>query len=111
MNINWKGISYEEFTPTVGLRQGTLLCPYLFVIAIGCLRRCILGATQNNSWKSIKFGRDGPSVSHMMFIDDIILIVEAFIDQTTTINDILTTFCSHSRKQVSPSKSKRFLFK
>lgn len=41
----------------------------------------------------MKFGRGGLEVSHLMFVDDIILIAEANIQQVNIIKSTLDSFC------------------
>lgn len=55
------------------------------------------------------FSRRGPKLSHLFFVDDLILFCDVDKGQTTHINDILNMFCHFSGQKVNRSKT-RVLF-
>lgn len=57
-------------SPSRGLHQGDPMSPLLFVIALKHLSHMILDASQ--IWHG------GIAISHLMFVDDIILVAEEF---------------------------------
>lgn len=58
------------------------------------LSHLILQAVDNGDWKALRVGRHGPTVSHLMFVDDILLFGEASNKQIIYVNKILNTFCN-----------------
>lgn len=105
MCVNWQGRASDEFAPERGLRQGDPLSPLLFVIALERLSHCIADAVNDGSWQPLKFGRGSPSMSHLMFADDIILISEASLTCVQKIMEILQRFNECSGQTVNRSKS------
>lgn len=49
------------------------MSPYLFVLCIDKLSHLILDSVEANQWECLKIGKGGPKVSHLMFVDDLIL--------------------------------------
>ncbi|KAI5410240.1 hypothetical protein KIW84_055653 [Lathyrus oleraceus] len=71
----------------------------------------LVAAVDNGDWKALKVGRHGPTVSHLMFVDDILLFGEASNKQIICVNKILNTFCNMSRQEVSQEKTIIFFSK
>lgn len=63
--------------PSRGLRQGALISPYNFVICMEKLSHLIADAVEEKAWIPIRAGRNGPSIAHLLFTDDIMLFAEA----------------------------------
>ena len=60
-------------------------------------------------WKPIKLSREGPSLSHIFFADDLLLFSEATVEQARVIQQCLDEFCRVSGQKVSKGKT-RILF-
>lgn len=75
--ISWNGDILPAFTPSRGLRQGDPLSPYLFVLCMEVLSQRIVKEVQEQKWKAVKPCRQGPKVSHIFFVDDLLLFGEA----------------------------------
>lgn len=105
MSVNWQGRVTSDFAPSHGLRQGNPMSPLLFVMALERLSHCIMDAVNDGSWIPLKFEHGGPSVSHLMFADDILLIIEASQNCAQKILDILHLFGTCSGQSVNKSKS------
>lgn len=94
----------RRFFPSRGLRQGDPISPLLVVIAIERLSHCIQDAVNNGTWCPLKFGRGGPSISHLLFTDDILLVAEATSSNAHVISDIIDTFGSFTGQTVNKGK-------
>jgi len=77
--IMWNGEKTNTFYPSRGIRQGDPLCPYLFVICMDKLSHMIADQVEANYWLSMRAGRYGPQISHLLFGDDLFLFAEALI--------------------------------
>lgn len=110
MHLLWNGDALEEFKPQRGIHQGFPLSPYLFVLCFERLFHFIHIATDQKFWKPIKISKRGPRLSHLAFADDLVLFVEASLDQIETIQDILHEFCQSSGEKVSNDKTRIFFF-
>uniref|UniRef100_A0A2N9ESQ0 Reverse transcriptase domain-containing protein n=2 Tax=Fagus sylvatica TaxID=28930 RepID=A0A2N9ESQ0_FAGSY len=79
------GGQLESFKPSRGIRQRDPLSPYLFKLCMEYLSLKILEACDNNSWKAIKASKNGPSFSHLLLADDLLLCAEASSNCCSTI--------------------------
>lgn len=69
---------------------------------------CINWAVNNNLWKPVHFSRNGPGISHLFFIDDLILFFEASMFQVDVIKNCLDIFSRVSGQKVNYSKTRVF---
>lgn len=60
------------------------------------LSHIIYVEVKNKMWEPIQLGKRCPLLSHLDFVDDLILFVEASMDQVEVINDYLDFFCESS---------------
>ena len=96
MHILWNGLVSESFTPSKGLREGDPLSPYLFVLCIKRVTHCIQAVVENGLWKPIAIKRLGPKISHLLFVDDLLIFVETSLDQVNIIKKCLQIFYESS---------------
>lgn len=109
MSILWEGKKFERFKPERGIRQGdSISSSYLFVLCIERLGQIISRAVTQGRWKVIKASRNGPTISHIFFADDIVLFAEAEEDQIRTVMECLDMFCKHSGQKINKLKSNIF---
>lgn len=104
-SINWQSRSSQRFYPSRGIRQEDPLSPLLFVITLERLNHCIQDAVHEGSWTPLKFGRGGPSISYLLFADDIFLVAEASPSNAQKMNDVLGSFASYSGQTNNKAKS------
>ena len=103
------GSKMDSFQPTCGIRQGDPLSPYLFILCMEFLGAQISGMCEQNRWDPIKASRNGPSFSHIFFVDDLLLFAKANSKNSKAIMDVLDHFYNLAGQKVNKSKS-RILF-
>lgn len=74
LKILWDGEHSLAFHPGCGIRQGDLF-PYIFVQCLERPSHLINAKVDSGEWKPISLSQRGPSLSHLMFIDDVILFL------------------------------------
>jgi hypothetical protein len=104
-NVKWNGNRAEYFTPCRGIRQGDPISPYIFVICMDKLSHLITHSVTEGEWQGIKMGRSGPTISHLMFADDLLLFGKANTAQMQCVKHILKQFCDLSGQKVNIEKS------
>jgi hypothetical protein len=104
-NVKWNGARAPYFRPQRGIRQGDPISPYLFVLCMDKLSHLILHGVEQGLWKTLRAGRNGPMVSHLMFADDLLLFGEANLNQINYVMEVLNLFCSMSGQEVSVEKT------
>lgn len=57
-------------------------------------------------WLPVKVDRNGPSISHLFFIDDCLLFTEAKSSQVQLVKEVLDIFCKASGLKVNLQKSR-----
>lgn len=65
----------------------------------------------DHNWKPIQISRGGCKFFHLAFTDDLLLFVEASIEQATIIQSTLLNLCATSGQRVSQDKTSVFLSK
>lgn len=83
------GAPFGFLNPTRGIRQGDPLSPSLFVIYMEMLSRLLTLEENSNHFKEIKICRYSPSISHLMFADDLLIFCRANTDDAICIKMIL----------------------
>lgn len=96
----------KAFSAGRGVRQGDPLSPYIFVLCIEKLSHLIQTSVEFGQWKPIKSSQHGPPVSHIFFVDDLILFAEASTSQARVLKKVVDSFCELSGQSVNFDKSK-----
>ncbi|KAE8686417.1 hypothetical protein F3Y22_tig00111064pilonHSYRG00028 [Hibiscus syriacus] len=65
------------------------------------LGHSIMYAVDSGAWTPFRFARQGTPLSHLFFVDDLILYAHANLDNTATINSVLIEFGLYSGHRVS----------
>lgn len=107
----WNGEFTEEFKPSRWVRQGDPLSPFLFVLTMERSGHVIHMVVVDGKWKSVTLGSGGPSLSHLLFANDLVLFGEATLENAKVMHEIIDEFCKYSGHKVSSSKSKFFFSK
>ena len=106
LSILWNSGKLPSFVPTRGLRQGDPMSPYLFILCMEGLSALIRNEVDWGAWKPVQVLRGGPSISHLLFTDDVLLFSKACATQVKLLMDILENFCRASSLKVNVFKSK-----
>ena len=106
ISILFNGGALEPFTPSRGLKQGDPLFPYLFILCMEYLGHLIEQKCTEGVWKPLIASRDNVSISHLFFVDELLLFAKIDEEACEAILEILRIFCNESRKKVSLEKSR-----
>ena len=98
----------EGFVPTRGLRQGDPLSPYLFLICAEGLSTALAHAEEVLGIEGVRVCRNAPSVSHLLFADDSLILMKANMNNATSLRQVLGQYCTSSGQMVSESKCSIF---
>lgn len=79
LSISWNGTLLEPFSPSRGFRRGDPLSQYLFVLSMEILHQRIHREVDELNWKPVKLSRKRPTLSHLLFADDLLLVGEASV--------------------------------
>ena len=60
------------------------------------------------SWIPVKSYNNGVAISHLFFVDDLVIFAKANYVNCSTIRDVLDDFCARSGQSISESKSRVF---
>ena len=101
----------ESFTPSRGLRQGNPLSSYLFILGQEMLSRLLDHEIRTKNISGIKASSHGPAMTHVMYVDDIILFSKATSKDAYDINVVLEKYYSWFGQRISNSKSRVFFSK
>ncbi|XP_061367828.1 uncharacterized protein LOC133310843 [Gastrolobium bilobum] len=111
LNVLWNGKPTKFFKPSRGIRQGDPISPHLFVLCIERLGHLIQVANEVKAWKPILLRKNGPLISHLFFADDILLCMEASLEQAFVVNQVLRVFALSSGQNISLDKTRVFFSK
>ena len=98
----------EGFSPTRGIRQGDPLSPYLFLLCAEGLSSLLQYEEEAGGIEGIRVCRNAPSVSHLLFADDSLILMKADTLNAASLQHVLETYCQSSGKMVSFAKSSVF---
>ena len=104
------GARLPAFSPSIGLRQGDPLSPYLFVLCMEKLGILINEKVMDGEWMLVKISRHGLAISHLFFAVDCLLFVKAKASQVRLMISVLDEFSLASGLKVNLQKSSGFVF-
>jgi hypothetical protein len=104
-NVRFNSMETEWFKPSRGLRQGDPLSPYLFLLVVEGLSCMLRGAEAREEIVGVRVCRDAPMISHLLFADDSLILMQADNDNATKLKEILDTYCLNSGQKISEGKS------
>lgn len=86
------------------LRQGDPISPYLFILLSELLSRMLLKLEAYENIQGVRFGRSGPALSHIFFVDDIMLFCKANVENVNEINLCLEQYCNWTGQKINIEK-------
>jgi len=109
--VRFNNTETEIINPTRGLRQGDPLSPYLFLMVAEGLSCMIRKAEERGDLEGIKVCRQAPTVSHLLFADDSLILLKADKENVECLASILSTNCANSGQKISEAKSSIYFSK
>ena len=98
----------EEVIPTRGIRQGDPLSPYLFLLCAEGISSMLQFEEEAGGIEGIRVCRNAPSVSHLLFADDSLILMRADVLNAASLQQVLDSYCASSGQMVSLAKSSIF---
>ena len=102
------GVATNFFKSGRGLRQGCPLAPLLFLIVVEGLGRAILHAQLNETYHGLSFGNN-TVLTHVLFVDDIVMVNDGSEQSLSTLYGILMHFYKASGMQINDNKFSLYL--
>lgn len=93
------------FIASRGLREGDLLSPFLFTLAVDSLSQIILRAESKYLLKGFQVGFEKINVSHLQYADDILILMDGDPTSKRLAKLLIQDFELVSRLKVNWSKS------
>lgn len=94
-----------NITPSRGLRQGDPLSPFLLIILTEALISQLRGAKEDGRISGLKIARACPSISHLLFANDIIFFCRTDVQQCAELIKIIDIYGKVSGQQLNQGKS------
>ena len=98
------GTPSKFFNAYRGIGQGCPLSPLLFILVIEGLSLLISNARENGLIRGIKIS-SALALTHLLFVDDVILLGTGTLHEWMAFEVILSTFCKASGMSISLEKS------
>ena len=94
----------ESFKPLRGLCQGDPLSPYLFILCQDVLSRLIDQQFSLGNILGVRMNVSGPTITHVMFADDLMLFARANRREVGILNECIETYCLWSGQNINRDK-------
>lgn len=104
-SILLNGSLFGLFNAGKGIRQGNPISHALFTIFFDLLSKILHGAEVEGKIYGVKISRTSPLVTHLMYIDDLIIYCWATTEEAKNVKDYLDLFCKVSNQIVNFEKS------
>jgi hypothetical protein len=81
------------FCPERDLRQGDPLSPFLFILGTEVISRLLIRLESQDLLKGIKIAKNCSLISHILFVDDLILFAKATSSEANILISVLNCYC------------------
>lgn len=78
--------------PRCGLRQGDLISPYLFILAVEGLSNLISKKEEEGLIHDVQISSSVPRISHLFLADDLYLFFKPSLQESTIVKIILSVY-------------------
>jgi hypothetical protein len=103
--VRINGECTDVIIPERGLRQGDPLSPYLFLICAECFSSMLNRAEIEGSLQGVRICNGAPSINHLLFADDSLVLIKATKDSARTLQNILQLYEVCSGQTINFDKS------
>lgn len=103
--IKVNGDLTDQIIPSRGLRQGDPISPYLFLICAEGFSSLLYAAEERGDLSGVKVCQQAPSVSHLLFADDSLLLFKVNERSAQCLQNVLNLYESCSGQIVNKDKS------
>lgn len=90
--VKFNGPLQRSFTPSCGLRQGDPLYPVLFLFEADGLSLLMKRAVEERQIQAISICRRAPRISHLLFVNDTLLLFKASGEQAKLIKEVIRCY-------------------
>lgn len=105
LSVRFNGENLPYIHPTRGLRQGDPLSPYLFILVANVLSILIQQALHMGNLKGITLNRWCPTLSHLLFADDVVFFLDGKLRECQNLANLLNQYCLATGQTVNRNKS------
>ena len=88
------GGKLEQFKPTQGIRQGDPLSSCIFILGQEILSRILDHEFCSKNISGVKASIGGPAITHVMYVNDIILFSKATRNDASNIVSCVEKYCN-----------------
>lgn len=103
--VKLNGDLTEEITPERGLRQGDPISPYLFLICVEGFSSLLHAAETRGDLEGVKVYVDAPSINHLLFADDSLLLLKTNERSANHLQNVLNLYENCSGQTINEDKS------
>ncbi|PKI50218.1 hypothetical protein CRG98_029401 [Punica granatum] len=105
-SILFNGSCLESFIPSRGIRQGDPISPCIFILCMDYLLHLIEDKVDLQAWRGIRRTCQSFPITHLLFVDDILLMGTTSTTSISSVKFVLDAFCEESGMRINLNKSK-----